>query len=114
MMDGRSVLLAVGALCGCVACGPTVQDIYMAKDSGGQQKTTEFHLDDEIHMHAILIGGNRGSILHVKVDGMAFEGDIYPWPNRDRAGKALVDVKFFIVPADAAGGPAGGGVSVGE
>jgi hypothetical protein len=114
MMDGRSVLLvAVGALCGSVACGPVAQDVYMAKDSGGQQKTTVFHLEDEIHVHAILIGGDRGSILHVKVDGMPFEGDLYPWPNRDRLGKASVDIKFFLLPADATGAASGGGVSVG-
>jgi hypothetical protein len=96
MMERRWVLV-LAVLCGTLGCGPTVQDLYMAKDSGGKVKTTSFRQHEEVHVHGIVHGGDRGSIMNVRIEGMAFEVDYYPWPNRDVVGKAEFDIQLIQV-----------------
>lgn len=97
-------LIKQGALClavlSTVACGPVVNESYMAKDSGGELKATKFDTRfDQIHCYVVTNGGDTDTVLEFDAegpDGIRFNDEIYPWPNREALGEAIVSMQLVM------------------
>jgi hypothetical protein len=103
-----SNLLKKGALClslfTTMACGPVVNEAYMAKDDSGKLKATKFDTRfDEIHCYVLANGGDTDTVLYFDAegpDGLRFKDEIYPWPNRDELGETVVTMQLILYDAD--------------
>ena len=97
--------LAVVALCvPLVGCGPEFTYVYMAKDSGGDQKTTRFlSVGDEIHCVMEVIGGDEDTVVRLDLlgpDGLTMPDDEYfPHPQGNQ-GPVALDVQMFTIDVD--------------
>jgi hypothetical protein len=87
-----------------MACGPVVNEAYMAKDDSGKLKATKFDTRfDEIHCWVLANGGDTDTILYFDAegpDGLRFQDEIYPWPNRDELGETVVTMQLVMYDAD--------------
>lgn len=97
-------LIKQGALClallATVACGPVVNEAYMAKDETGKRKATKFDSRfDQIHCYVVANGGDTDTILYFDAegpDGIKFADEVYPWPNREELGESVVTMQLFM------------------
>lgn len=97
-------LIQQSALClaalATVACGPVVNEAYMAKDETGKRKATKFDTRfDQIHCYVVANGGDTDTILQFEAegpDGITFKDEVYPWPNREALGEAVVTMQLLL------------------
>lgn len=97
-----------GALClamsSMVACGPVLNEAYMSKSDDGSRKATRFDSRfDEIHCYVVTNGGDTDTILYFDAegpDGLRFEEEVYPWPNREALGEAVVTTQLLLFDQD--------------
>lgn len=98
-----SNLLKQAALClsllASIACGPVVNEAYMAKETGGKSKATKFtSVLDEIHCFVIANGGDTDTILYFEAegpDGQRYSEEVYPWPNRNELGEVALNMQLY-------------------
>jgi hypothetical protein len=103
-----SNLLQKSALClsllTTVACGPVVNEAYMSKDDSGKLKATKFDSRfDQIHCYVLTNGGDTDTVLYFEAegpDGLRFTEEVYPWPNREELGEAVVTTQLLMYDAD--------------
>lgn len=92
------------AISSTVACGPVVNEAYMSKDDDGSRKATKFDSTrDEIHCYVVANGGGRDTILYFDAegpDGLRFTDEVYPWPNRESLGEAVVTTQLLLYDQD--------------